>query len=156
MTENEAKIVKDRINRILPFVEGKVKQELEDMLNQIHCLAENNGWIPVTERLPECDEKCQISRVVWCLDAYGKTGFGIYQNQLREESWFIGGGAGENNVKITHWMPLPGLPQSRVAQSDENQRPDCYNANDDPYPLCKGKSSDECLHCCLYENMIEG
>jgi hypothetical protein len=37
-----------------------------------------------------------------------------------------------------------------------SQRPDCYNANNDPYPLCKGKSSDECLYCCLYENMIEG
>lgn len=70
-----------------------------------------NRWISVKERLPECDEKYGISRVVWVLDAYRKTGFGIYQKQLRDEGWFIGGGAGENNVIITHWMPLPELPE---------------------------------------------
>lgn len=112
MKENEAKIIKGRINCIMPFIkETNVRKELEDVLFQVNCLVENNGWIPVTERLPECHEKWGMSNVVWCLDAHGKTGFGIYQKQLRDEGWFIGGGVGEGSVKITHWMPLPELPE---------------------------------------------
>lgn len=71
----------------------------------------NPEWISTSERLPECIGKYQHSKIVWCLDAHGKTGFGIYQKQLRNEGWFIGGGAGENSVIITHWMPLPALPE---------------------------------------------
>lgn len=68
-------------------------------------------WISTQERLPECVKDHGFSKVVWCLDAHGKTGFGIYQKELREEGWFIAGGAGENSVIITHWMPLPELPE---------------------------------------------
>lgn len=73
-------------------------------------IIESLTWIPVSKKLPECDEKFGCSKVVWALDAYRKTGFGIYQKRLRDEGWFIGGRAGENSVVITHWMPLPELP----------------------------------------------
>jgi len=56
-------------------------------------------WIKVKDRLP------------WCFDARGKTGFGIYQRELRDEGWFTGGGVGEDSVTITHWMPLPEPPE---------------------------------------------
>jgi len=68
-----------------------------------------NSWVSVDDRLPECIGKHKFSKIVWCLDAFGKMGFGIYQKELRHEGWFTGGGVGENSVKITHWMPLPEL-----------------------------------------------
>ena len=37
-------------------------------------------WIPVNEKLPDCDDKWGISKIVLCLDARGRAGFGIYQN----------------------------------------------------------------------------
>jgi Lar family restriction alleviation protein len=71
-------------------------------------------WIPVTERLPDCDDKWGISKIVLCLDARGRVGFGIYQNgekQLYHAGWFTGGGVGEDSVTVTHWMPLPEPPK---------------------------------------------
>lgn len=34
-------------------------------------------------------------------------------------------------------------------------KPDCWNPNNDPYPLCKGNAEHECRECCLYEDMDE-
>jgi|BioPla2DNA2_1021312.scaffolds.fasta_scaffold459100_1 hypothetical protein len=73
-------------------------------------------WIPVGEKMPECDKKYGVSKVVLCIDANDKIGFGIYQNgkvQLQHEGWFLGGGVGEGSVKITHWIPLPSPPKVR-------------------------------------------
>ena len=74
-------------------------------------------WIPVSEKLPDCDDKWGISKIVLCLDARGRVGFGIYQNgekQLYHEGWFTGGEVGENCVKITHWMPIPDPQQNEA------------------------------------------
>ena len=71
-------------------------------------------WIPVNEKLPDCDDKWGISKIVLCLDARGRAGFGIYQNgekQLYHAGWFTGGGVGEDSVTVTHWMPLPEPPK---------------------------------------------
>lgn len=70
-------------------------------------------WIPVSDKLPECDEKYGISKIVLCLDARGRIGFGIYQNgkkQLYHAGWFTGGSVGEDSVMVTYWMPLPEPP----------------------------------------------
>ncbi|MFA7216274.1 MAG: hypothetical protein WC187_09650 [Bacillota bacterium] len=32
-------------------------------------------------------------------------------------------------------------------------KPDCWNPNNDPYPLCKGKGEQCCETCNLYEDM---
>ena len=76
-------------------------------------IIENLTWVSADERLPECDSKYGVSKVVWCADAQGKVGFGIYQDgtaQLQNEGWFIAGKAGEGDIKITHWMPVPKPP----------------------------------------------
>lgn len=38
-----------------------------------------------------------------------------------------------------------------------SEHPDCYVSNNYPYPLCRGSQEhlDQCLKCCLYENMDE-
>jgi len=66
-------------------------------------------WIPVIEKLPGCDDKWGVSKIVLCLDARERVGFGIYYNG--EKQWFTGGGVGEDSVTVTHWMPLPELPK---------------------------------------------
>lgn len=55
MKEKEARILKDRIDYIISFIKEKhIKEELEDIIFQINCLVtDENGWIPVTERLPD-------------------------------------------------------------------------------------------------------
>lgn len=35
------------------------------------------------------------------------------------------------------------------------EKPTCYMPNNDPYPLCLGNNSGECLKCCLFEDMDE-
>jgi len=73
-------------------------------------IIESLTWVSVDEKLPKCDSKYGVSNVVWCADAQGKVGFGIYQDgtaQLQNEGWFIAGKAGEGDIKITHWMPIP-------------------------------------------------
>ena len=41
------------------------------------------------------------------------------------------------------------------------EKPVCYRPNNDPYPLCLGDENpawfaeNDCVRCCLYENMIE-
>jgi hypothetical protein len=57
-------------------------------------------WIPVSEKLPDCDDKWGISKIVLCLDARKRVGFGIYQNgekQLYHAGWFTGGGIKNKN-----------------------------------------------------------
>lgn len=98
--------LKDRKNDQITDGEIKYYQMAIDALkNQL-----SNGWISVEEELPEAVGNFHTSRVVWCIDAQGKTGFGIYSRELRREGWFLGGGVGDNSVRITHWMPLPKPP----------------------------------------------
>ena len=92
-------------------------------------------WIPVNEKLPDCDDKWGISKVVLCLDARGRVGFGIYQNgekQLYHAGWFTGGSVGEDSVTITHWMPLPELPM-RLREEARGVSYNCLNCRGDGY-----------------------
>ena len=92
---------------------GWYKETKEDAIAAWNRRAEPH-WIPVTERLPDCDDKWGISKIVLCLDARGRAGFGIYQNgekQLYHAGWFTGGDVGEGGVTVTHWMPLPEPPK---------------------------------------------
>ena len=90
-------------------------------------------WIPVNEKLPDCDDKWGISKIVLCLDARGRVGFGIYQNgekQLYHAGWFTGGGVGEDSVTVTHWMPLPELPKEVLEYLQYREKEDwrdCYD-----------------------------
>jgi hypothetical protein len=87
---------------------------IDDIERLRHESEPQNKWIPVKERLPDYDDKWGISKIVLCLDARGRVGFGIYQNgekQLYHAGWFTGGGVGEDSVTVTHWMPLPEPPK---------------------------------------------
>lgn len=56
MKENEARILKDRIAYIMPFVKNKhVKEELEDMIFQINCLVKEVKVEKGTEDRIDCD-----------------------------------------------------------------------------------------------------
>jgi len=71
-------------------------------------------WISVNDRLPDTDPKFGMSRVVLCMDACGRVGFGIYTRSraditadftLWDDCWFTTGVAEEHRT-ITHWTEL--------------------------------------------------
>ncbi|ELI9465700.1 DUF551 domain-containing protein [Escherichia coli] len=70
-----------------------------------------DGWIPVSERLPERD----VDVKVYCADK--KEQMVGYMERNETEGWFRfaslpnGGGV---YCKPTHWMPLPAAPQQEV------------------------------------------
>lgn len=90
--------------------DGEEAQILLNISKRLAYYEEQRSWISVNKRLPECVKGFKHSKVVWCLDAHGKTGFAIYQKELRNEGWFTGGDVGENSVRITHWMSIPEEP----------------------------------------------
>ncbi|EDH7438429.1 DUF551 domain-containing protein [Salmonella enterica] len=76
-----------------------------------------DGWIPVSERLPERDVDVQV----YCADK--KEQMVGYMERNETEGWFRfaslpnGGGV---YCKPTHWMPLPAAPQQEVKSALEH------------------------------------
>lgn len=100
-------------------------------------------WITVTERLPKENERC----LIFPID--GEAESAVYFKDGKWIMWdFIVG-----VDTVTHWLPLP-KPNS------DCERPECYNPNSNPYPLCKGANTpqgvaeNECYTCCLYEDYV--
>ena len=114
-TTNHGEIINE-LRSIVDFLKDINADHLQQKtMTEAADIIENLTWISATERLPECDDKYGVSKVVWCADAHGKVGFGIYQSgtiQLQNEGWFISGRAGEEDIKITHWMPIPKPPKN--------------------------------------------
>ncbi|HBQ1207011.1 TPA: DUF551 domain-containing protein [Klebsiella pneumoniae] len=68
------------------------------------CPAQNQGWIPVSEQMPDNTEP------VLCIEK--RADFGTYGQPF--VCWHDGGGwVGKTNYRpiVTHWMPLPAAPQ---------------------------------------------
>lgn len=66
------------------------------------CPAQNQGWIPVSERMPED----RISVILWDAEI-GEVTSGHYSHKT--QTFYNCGDAIEN--EITHWMPPPCAPQ---------------------------------------------
>ena len=69
-------------------------------------------WIPVTERLPEIDEKHHCSKDVLVYLDGGYMAFSALEENIFGQTWFecerhpdV-----EEEMKVTHWMPLPEPP----------------------------------------------
>ena len=70
-------------------------------------------WIPVTERLPEIDEKHHCSKDVLVYLDGGYMAFSALEENIFGQTWFecerhpdV-----EEEMKVTHWMPLPEPPK---------------------------------------------
>ncbi|MXM35017.1 DUF551 domain-containing protein [Klebsiella pneumoniae] len=69
--------------------------------------AQSQGWIPVSERIPDNTEP------VLCIEK--RADFGTYGQPF--VCWHDGGGwVGKTNYRpiVTHWMPLPAAPQEVI------------------------------------------
>ncbi|EJG2193381.1 DUF551 domain-containing protein [Klebsiella oxytoca] len=73
--------------------------------------AQNPGWIPVSERLPE------VGGRYWCyVEEQTDLGKSHYQWNCswNGERWWV---EGEDGGIVTHWMPLPAAPQEASSES---------------------------------------
>ena len=109
-----------------------VREKLVELLKQIKYVGVenvaniliNNGvtvqeWIPVTERLPECDKEVLLIVHGWGDRLYYT---GCLHRQESERSWLTGIESKASDWKIwgfsylrepsvTHWMPMPQPPK---------------------------------------------
>lgn len=95
---------------------GEGRKEIENCLTLIRWLPEEEGWIPVSERLPEtipCDAGTAYSEAVNVLTAGRKVLTAIWDGLdfiADAEFWEAEG------EEITHWAPVPlPLPKSPEA-----------------------------------------
>lgn len=65
------------------------------------------GWIPVSERLPECDKRYGEENVLVCMD----DGFIATATYVENEGFELWADSGE----VTHWMSLPAPPRESEA-----------------------------------------
>ena len=98
---------------------------LEDALWEINAqptLTPPNEWISVEEKLPESI----VNKVlVYCENGY--IGYGHYEKYQGEETWYnLESGEPFSSwnwqncspYKVTHWMPLPEAPDSRLPEGE--------------------------------------
>ena len=83
----------DRIKGVLSASMMPMEMELECVRFLERC--QNDGWVPVAERLPADDVQ------VLACTKHGKA----FSAHCENGRWRVSG-----SVKITHWMPLPEPP----------------------------------------------
>ena len=76
----------------------QARRNLEDYIAELEAA---QRWIPVSERLPEAYEKV-IALAKDCMNVDW-----VLPKELRE----VGKGAFARLYNVTHWMPLPKLPE---------------------------------------------
>ncbi|HFI6241610.1 TPA: DUF551 domain-containing protein [Escherichia coli] len=62
-----------------------------------------DGWIPVSERMPEDAQWCAVN-----------TEYGYYVQCWSEGQGWLGDEISLPSCDVTHWMPLPAAPQQEV------------------------------------------
>lgn len=77
-------------------------------------LVEVPKWIPVTERLPEYGEKCLV---FFKLHSHNDYYIGVSYCYVQKEGFWSDCG---RDYKVTHWMPLPQLPESEGEKCASN------------------------------------
>lgn len=95
-------------------IHDNFKEYVEPEIDQLRAELAAYRWIPVTERLPKLNEKYHISKDVWVVWKNLKASFagkGFYDHTI---GWTIYGhyrNPREYQDQITHWMPIPPLPE---------------------------------------------
>lgn len=99
-------LLKAEINECL--IRAKSKETI-DTLSYLMEFAENhlnNGWISVDDKLP------LAHRPVLVIMTDGK----VWQGVLNGDEWYVYGWS-KNPFVVTHWQPLPELPQKKVKRT---------------------------------------
>ena len=92
-------------------------RQLERELNAALSLREREGWIPVSERLPETDKFVWVygKHAMQVLACYTDGRFCCYDAEY-DEAWTI-----DIHDKVTHWMPLPAPPAEKEKQGQRKE-----------------------------------
>lgn len=64
-------------------------------------------WIPVTERVPDEGQECLV------YSQNTDDDFGRFAARWHGGMWITNGGIRFNRVHMSHWMPLPPLPEKK-------------------------------------------
>lgn len=108
---------------LLPHSEGNATAKLykeaadaiEDLENKLNLWRQDkiSRWIPVTERLPEIDEKHHCSKDVLAYLKDGGMCFTALEENIFGQACFEceRNPAVEEEMIVTHWMPLPEPPK---------------------------------------------
>lgn len=73
----------------------------------------SNQWISVNDRLPEYQKTLSEKDKCLALTKCGKVWMGFYNTNIKPDEWYLYGwltNDGWHPFEITHWMPLPELP----------------------------------------------
>lgn len=77
-----------------------IQDMIEQLLNDLEQDEKENGWIPVSERLPEASGTYQVT----CMDGrIHRSTYAKFQNKLKR--WELTGA--RSYWKVTAWQPLP-------------------------------------------------
>ena len=77
-----------------------IQDMIEQLLNDLEQDEKENGWIPVSERLPEASGTYQVT----CMDGrIHRSTYAKFQNKLKR--WELTGA--RSYWKVIAWMPLP-------------------------------------------------
>ena len=73
------------------------------------------GWIAVSERLPE--DNCEV--LAFFGNNYRENMGDFYDVEfIREGQWKTLDGEDENNIAVTHWIPLPDPPTTEAGEGN--------------------------------------
>jgi hypothetical protein len=92
--------MQDIVNRYKLVTARDFLEMIEQLQEDLEQDEKENGWIPVSERLPEASGTYQVT----CMDGriYRST-YAKFQNKLKR--WELTGA--RSYWKVTAWMPLP-------------------------------------------------
>jgi len=99
-----------------PHSANETPKLLDDAADAIDKLEKSiPRWIPVTERLPEIDEKHQCSKDVLVYIDGGYMAFSALEESIFGQTWFeCERHPDVEEVVVTHWMPLSEPPKEET------------------------------------------
>lgn len=83
----------------------RAEKELEQLRNEISRIREENRWIPMSERMPEENQKC----LIYPIDE------GVEVAHPENGKFLFGDGYYAKPDEILYWRPLPELPKDKEA-----------------------------------------
>lgn len=111
MTHKDKELVIARLEEYKGDSLGLIAATIEDCQRVVREMVEDDGWIPVTERLPSEEEWLEAPSCSFLCRVIVAVPGGVAVEQARVIPYTPCNGWECEGVIITHWMPLPKPPR---------------------------------------------